>query len=117
MSYFPSADKAKRESYYLVPETCPAVDDALLVLVSQIEDGERPDVALALADGKIKAETNALRAALTSSLTEKIEAQSALEKAESEIEDLKRQIENLKADNRDLEIENDKLDQKLAAAI
>lgn len=116
MSYFTAADKAKRESYHLVPETCPIVDNALLALMSAIEDGERPDLALAIADAKIKAETNAFRAALTNALIEKIEAQQALEKAEGEIEDLKRQVENLMADVRDLEMENDNLDQKLAAA-
>lgn len=117
MSYFSVEARAQRESYYLVPETCPEIDDALIVLMNELETEIRPDLALATADAKIKKQTNSLRTALIRTMAAKIVAEEALEGAEKEIEDLKEQIKNTKADLRDLEIENDKLDNKLAELV
>lgn len=71
---------ADRESYALVPETCPHVDAALA----------------AAAEG-IKEQTGALRAALTDAIDRAIDAEEKLADSEAEISRLKEEVAQLKS--------------------
>ena len=71
---------ARKESYELVPETCPAVDSAL-------EDAAR----------LIKKQTEALRDALTESIQRAIDAENTVTELEDEVATLKDRIAELES--------------------
>ena len=76
---------ATRESFKIVPQTCPAIDSALSNISAAIE----------VADDLIKVQTTALREALTDALERAIELEKCCEKFEIKIQELENKISDI----------------------
>lgn len=84
---------ATKEAFYMVGDTCPAIDAAL----ARIRDINHAHTdALVEADEIIKKQTSALREALIEALKRAIEAEDEVFKLESEIDDLRNEVVELK---------------------
>jgi uncharacterized coiled-coil DUF342 family protein len=78
--------RARRESFIIVPETCPAVDDAIHVAVSQIKE-----------------QAGKLREALDDALARAIEAEDKVSELEDEVAHLQKEVEHLTVNHGDSE--------------
>lgn len=83
-----TSQKAKREAFAIVPETCPAVNAALSNITAAVET----------ADGLIKEQTEALRNALIDALDRAIDAEETAELLEREVDALKDKVADLEKD-------------------
>ena len=94
---------ATKEAFYIVGETCPAVDAALDRIRESIDEISYAQIdALADADELIKKQTDALRRALIEALERAIEAEAKVTKLESEIDDLQNEIVELEKELADV---------------
>lgn len=110
-----------RESFKLVPETCPHVDNAadyslskILDLIESTQDAMTARAIFTNMIDEIKTQTNLLREALVKTIAEKNELIVSVESLESEIESLKDEVYSLKSDIQIIESEKAELEHQLS---
>lgn len=96
---------ARGRAYYCsvreVPETCPAVDEAMRIAARDLdetfENREYIDEVLAAATAKVKTQTEALRDALVSAIASQIELEEEVSALGDRVRELERELDDTRS--------------------